>query len=307
MAINIDSDDTNADWMRTRTWDLPRTAKALILNIGADRWEHFKTLPAFKAIPAGLEHDVDQYLSVQHLGVVKYNESQERDAHGRFGSGGSSSDAGTKPLPSDKKIEQWEMLADQDENVNKNLGVPELRFAYEHYGMDAKPTVSDEEFQKLKDEGATIVYRGVSRDSLDGISPQEITDQFRYGDKHYAGFGYDATGTYTSENSGTAKEYALAWDNTPEGGAVMEMALKPDSKFIESDDLTEKVYSEIVTNSKYNDMQKVWLSDPSNAAMHFGYDGIRIENGNSANKEDYYVILNRAAVVMPTKDLTWTA
>jgi hypothetical protein len=88
MALNIDADVANSDWMRSRTWDLPTTVQGVILNIGVDRWEHFKTLPAYKAMPPHLAHDVDAYVKAQlHKTINKYSPDQERDEHGRFGSG----------------------------------------------------------------------------------------------------------------------------------------------------------------------------------------------------------------------------
>lgn len=95
MALNIDADNLNADWMRAAVWDLPKDPEVLLFNIGADRWEHFKTLPAFKAIPKGLEAKVDALVRARKpksakallASLVKYDPDQPRDERGRFGSG----------------------------------------------------------------------------------------------------------------------------------------------------------------------------------------------------------------------------
>jgi len=98
MALNIDADELNADWLRAAVWDLPKDPKVLLFNIGADRWEHFKTLPAFKAIPEGLEAKVDALVRARKANnpdLVKYDPDQPRDERGRFGSGGGGADSGS--------------------------------------------------------------------------------------------------------------------------------------------------------------------------------------------------------------------
>jgi hypothetical protein len=95
--INLDSSDANSDWIRSSAWDLPRTPESLLYKIGADRWEHFKTLPAFKAIPEGLEAKVDALVSARKASnpdLIKYDPDQPRDERGRFGSGGGSAGNG---------------------------------------------------------------------------------------------------------------------------------------------------------------------------------------------------------------------
>jgi hypothetical protein len=60
---NIDSDESNSDWVKGLSWDLPRTAKDFINTIGGpDKWEHFQTLPAFLAMPEELKTEVESYL-----------------------------------------------------------------------------------------------------------------------------------------------------------------------------------------------------------------------------------------------------
>jgi hypothetical protein len=94
--INLDNNDANSDWIRSSAWDLPRTPESLLYKIGASRWEHFKTLPSFKAIPEGLEAEVDALVRARMpksakallANLNKYDPDQPREANGRFGSGG---------------------------------------------------------------------------------------------------------------------------------------------------------------------------------------------------------------------------
>jgi hypothetical protein len=88
--INLDNNDANSDWIRSGAWDLPRTPEGLLYKIGVNRWEHFKTLPAFKAIPKGLEAKVDALVRARKASnpdLIKYDPDQPRDESGRFGSG----------------------------------------------------------------------------------------------------------------------------------------------------------------------------------------------------------------------------
>lgn len=62
MTINIDADLRNADWLKTRTWDiwtkghakLVETPEELAEAIAPMTVEHFLTLPAASALPEGL-------------------------------------------------------------------------------------------------------------------------------------------------------------------------------------------------------------------------------------------------------------
>lgn len=62
MTINIDADLRNADWLRTRTWDiwtkgskkLVATPEELAEAIAPMTVEHFLTLPAAEAMPEEL-------------------------------------------------------------------------------------------------------------------------------------------------------------------------------------------------------------------------------------------------------------
>ncbi len=60
---NIDSTESNSDWVKSLSWDLPNTAENFIKAIGGpDNWEKFKTLPAFIPMPEKLKTEVELYL-----------------------------------------------------------------------------------------------------------------------------------------------------------------------------------------------------------------------------------------------------
>lgn len=49
-TIFIDASLENADWLK-RTWDLPYKSEEELKEALGDEYEHFKTLPAYKARP----------------------------------------------------------------------------------------------------------------------------------------------------------------------------------------------------------------------------------------------------------------
>ncbi len=54
---NIDSDIRNADWLKTRSWDLPAEKEEFLATIGGpEAIPHFLTLPAAEAMPAELRN-----------------------------------------------------------------------------------------------------------------------------------------------------------------------------------------------------------------------------------------------------------
>jgi hypothetical protein len=53
---NLDAELENADWIKTKTWDLPITKDEFLEAIGGPEYlAHFMTLPAAKAMPQALK------------------------------------------------------------------------------------------------------------------------------------------------------------------------------------------------------------------------------------------------------------
>lgn len=93
--INIDNNIANSDWIKQRTFDLPANAKAVLNTIGgAEKWEHFKTLPAYQPMPESLRNEVEALVressKAHNPDLIKYNPDQPRDERGRFTDGMSS-------------------------------------------------------------------------------------------------------------------------------------------------------------------------------------------------------------------------
>jgi hypothetical protein len=199
-----------------------------------------------------------------------------------------------------------------------------LRDVYDRYGYHDKPLVDAKEFDRLKDSGQPVIYRGVK--DADDITVAQIQEAFKTSDKHYAGSGYYGNGTYTSTVRSTAIEYADGLDND-----LLEMVIRPDAKIIDWKALKEMRQAEITAlqqqrnaaieavkeqleregdtsiaelgrrtkeiNKEFQQIDLILSRDESAYAVSRGYD---IVDFNLANikEEHYYIILNRSAVVV---------
>lgn len=148
--------------------------------------------------------------------------------------------------------------------------------------------VSREDFDKyVKDSGAVVCYRGVK--DIDSMTGENMQFQMAYNTQEpYFGDGIFGDGLYFSTRKDTAESYAGR-------AAISTCAVRSDAKILEY-------------GSPEHDKAKkhVQTTDDSVAALCSGYDIIHKKQGSN---EDYYIILNRAALVMvdPVDDLADTA
>lgn len=137
--------------------------------------------------------------------------------------------------------------------------------------------VSREDFDKyVKDSGAVVCYRGVK--DIDSMTGENMQFQMAYNTQEpYFGDGIFGDGLYFSTRKDTAESYAGRAE-------ISTCAVRPDAKILEY-------------GSPEHDkaMKRVQTADDSVAALCSGYDVIHKKLGSD---EDYYVILNRAALVM---------
>jgi hypothetical protein len=68
--INLDDSDLNADWIKSRTWDLPASLVEFLNLVGVDKLDHFLTLPAAKPMPEELRTEV-----LKFMGSEEYKEA----------------------------------------------------------------------------------------------------------------------------------------------------------------------------------------------------------------------------------------
>lgn len=69
--IEFDEDNESADWLRSRSWDLPTDPEAFLSTIGGrENLAHFMTLPAARAMPDALRAAMDAIPSTLSLDEV---------------------------------------------------------------------------------------------------------------------------------------------------------------------------------------------------------------------------------------------
>jgi SPP1 gp7 family putative phage head morphogenesis protein len=215
-------------------------------------------------------------------------------------------------------------------------GDPVLREAYEAADYNGLPqVVSPEEFEKLATTADARVYRGIS---ANGTKPStDLARQYLEGD-HYAGYGVHGNGTYTSTARSTAESYsrqALGSKLTDDAGAILDMLIPEEGNFIghkildfkdesplsvlrarvkkdigdEIDMLKRERFSLLsggldsraaALDERIEDLYAASYSIDDNGVLATlgGYDGIIVE---TMQDEKYYIILNRAKVIVKGK------
>ena len=176
----------------------------------------------------------------------------------------------------DRQIESHEGWANQYSAAQK--------VAIDMAVCETPQVVSRDDFDKyVKDSGAVVCYRGVK--DIDSMTGENMQFQMAYNTQEpYFGDGIYGDGLYFSTRKDTAESYAGRAE-------IATCAVRPDAKVLEY-------------GSPEHDKAKkrVQTTDDSVAALCSGYDVIHKKQGSN---EDYYVILNRAALVMvdPVDDL----
>ena len=163
--------------------------------------------------------------------------------------------------------EQWANPNSDAQKVAIDLGM-----------VETPQVVSKDDFNKYVEEsGAVICYRGVK--NTPDMSGASMLYQMAYNtQENYFGDGIYGDGLYFSTDQNTAIAYANGSE------AVAMCAIRPDAKVIDYKS------PEIEKARKY-----LGTSDYAVAAMCSGYDAIKVKMGGD---EDYYVVLNRAAMIM---------
>ena len=227
-----------------------------------------------------------------------------------------------------KRVDTFDV--DEDFAEMDKDGVKMLSMVYDKYGYHAKPLVSAKEFKRLKDDGQPVIYRGV-KDFKDPkgnrggtVTAQEAIEDFKTGDRHWAGQGIYGNGTYSSTVRERAQSYAGGNSNN-----IFSMVIRPEAKIIGWEDLRKMMSDEYeAIEAKYEDLINAVRQsgdfdsmierevrklkdeldyalealdmDESGYAASRGYDIIEREITNLAlsNDERYYIVLNRSAVVV---------
>lgn len=169
----------------------------------------------------------------------------------------------------DRRLESHEGWANQYSAAQK--------VAIDMGAYETPQVVSQEDFDKyVKESGAAVCYRGVN--DIDSMTGENMMFQMAYNTQEpYYGDGIFGDGLYFSTRKETAEGYAGR-------AAIATCAVRPDAKILEYGSPEHEKAK-----------KRVQTTDDSVAALCSGYDVIHKKMGGS---EDYYVILNRAALVM---------
>jgi hypothetical protein len=186
----------------------------------------------------------------------------------------------------------------------------ELDKIYEAQGYNAKPELVAKRADLEKRNDLITNNNGKPLIMYRGVLSEEFADQFRGvgkdGGTHFAGKGIFGNGTYAAsatpkgddiQAQKTAKEYA-GWGATPP--MVTAFGLRKDANVVDfNSGPMEKRYDDFsrwATDIKSSASQKTGLpvEDIGHAAAIMGVHAYRVPQDE---KEDYWVILNRGAVV----------
>jgi hypothetical protein len=188
----------------------------------------------------------------------------------------------------------------------------QLKNLMREQGFLGKPrVVAPDEFQKIVDQGATPIYRGLGAPTQAQV--KEYVDRLLISDDPYIGRGFFGDGTYFASSRDIADRFSKQ-DVTGEidfkHGEVLEGVLDPQAKVIDIEDLW-KLRNEYVESMPYHgELAQAFEDDIGLFATAKGYDAIVNKNPMIGYTPDgqrryapgyYYTILNRSALIMKGK------
>jgi hypothetical protein len=178
---------------------------------------------------------------------------------------------------------------------------------------DGKPSIlPDAEYDAIQ---SPTLYRGIApqsrlrKDITTTSTTKEMADEFFNGDSPFPSRGVYGDGiAYASPAyKEIAWHYATNSGQTPHGGVIIEFKLKTDAKVITYEDalevfrkMSKKGNSKLLFNPNQTNATNKEVGKAMNA---LGYDAIIKHNGDNTG-QDFYVILNRAALVTKKKYIT---
>ena len=178
---------------------------------------------------------------------------------------------------------------------------------------DGKPVIlSDDEYNAIT---SPTLYRGIApqshlrNDITTTSTTKEMADEFFKGDSPFPSRGVYGDGVaYASPAyKEIALNYATCGGKQLHGGVVIEFKLKTDARIITYEDalevfkkMSKKNNSKLLFNPKQHN---AFDKEVGKAMNSLGYDAIIKHNGDNTG-QDFYVILNRAALVTKQKYIT---
>ena len=178
---------------------------------------------------------------------------------------------------------------------------------------DGKPSIiPDVEYDAIQ---SPTLYRGIApqsrlrRDITTTSTTKEMADEFFKSDSPFPSRGVYGDGVaYASPSyKKIAWNYATNGGQIPHGGVIIEFKLKTDAKVIvyeDALDIFQKISKKGNSKLLFNPLQTNAKDTEVGKAMNsLGYDAIIKHNGDGTG-EDFYVILNREALVAKKKYIT---
>lgn len=178
---------------------------------------------------------------------------------------------------------------------------------------DGLPTIlTDAEYDAIK---SPALYRGIApqsrlrNDITTKSTTKEMADEFFKGQSPFPSRGVYGDGVAYASPAyhEIALNYATNSGKQMHGGVIIEFKLKEDAKVITYEDalelfrkMSQKGNSKLIFNPR---QQKAANKEVGKAMNSLGYDAIIKHNGDNTG-HDFYVILNRAALVTKKKYIT---
>ena len=229
----------------------------------------------------------------------------------------------------DASLEMVEKIAtEREKRIIENIGetnfknlsvrngdewVSSMKEFHRSIQADGKPSIiPDAEYDAIQ---SPTLYRGIApqsrlrKDITTTSTTKEMADEFFNGDSPFPSRGVYGDGiAYASPAyKEIAWHYATNSGQTPHGGVIIEFKLKNDARVITYEDaleafrkMSKKGNSELLFNPNQTNATNKEVGKAMNA---LGYDAILKHNGDNTG-QDFYVILNRAALVAKKKYIT---
>lgn len=172
--------------------------------------------------------------------------------------------------------------------------------------------ISDEEYESIVNP---VLYRGIApqshlrKDITTTLTTREMAVEFFKSSSPFPSRGVYGDGiAYASPSyKKIAVQYATSNGKIPHGGVIIEFKLKSDAKTIVYEDavsifkeLSKDKHSKLLFDSN---QRKAFDKEVGKAMNALGYDAIIKHNGDNTG-EDFYVVLNRGALVTKKKYIT---
>ena len=200
-------------------------------------------------------------------------------------------------------------------NISERVGddwVSAMKEYHKVIRADGKPSIlPDAEYDAIK---SPTLYRGIApqsrlrKDITNNLTTKEMADEFFNSTSPFPSRGIYGDGIAYAAPSykEIAWNYATNGGKQLHGGAIIEFKLREDAKTIEYEDalaLFRKVSKNGDSRLLFNPTQKNSRAEVGKAMNSLGYDAIIKHNGDNTGI-DFYVILNRAALVTKKEYIT---